>query len=388
MTKTILFLLLFNGLLINISNGQVSIDLLQVENQTNPIGIGKKQPAFSWQLTSSKRNTEQRAYQIQVSSSAPSIGTAEVWNSGKIESNQSVHVIYSGAPLKSTARYYWRVRVWDNFNNSSWSPITFWEMGIDPADWKASWIASELPSDSTNGPASLYLKSVDVPKAIKSARLYITAHGLYESNINGQRVGTDYLTPGWTSYKNRLQYQVYEVTRLLQKGKNAIAVTVADGWYRGPLAWNRNIYGSKTGLLAQLEITYIDDAHQTITTDASWKTSTGPIQHAGIYNGETYDARLEKSGWMLPTFDDTAWKNVEVKDISKDNLIATENEPIRKQETLSPRQLIKTPTGEIVLDFGQNMVGWVKFKVRGKAGDHIVIQHAEVLDKAGNFLHR
>jgi len=387
MTKTIFLLLLFNGLLINICNGQMSIGLPQVENQTNPTSIGTKQPAFSWQLTSVKRNTAQRAYQIQVSNSESSIDKAEVWNSGKIESNQSVYVIYSGAPLKSSARYYWRVHVWDNFNNSSWSPINFWEMGIDPADWKASWIESGLPSASTNGPASLYLKLVDVPKPITSARLYITAHGLYESNINGQRVGTDYLTPGWTSYKNRLQYQVYEVTRLLQKGKNAIAVTVADGWYRGHLAWeeNRNIYGDKTGLLAQLEITYTDDTHQTITTDASWKTSTGPIQLAGIYNGETYDARLEKNGWMLPTFDAAGWRNVEVKDILKSNLIATENEPIRKHELLKPIQLIKTPTGETILDFGQNMVGWVKFKVTGKAGEHIVIQHAEVLDKAGNF---
>jgi alpha-L-rhamnosidase len=205
--------------------------------------------------------------------------------------------------------------------------------------------------------------------------------------LNGNKVGDAYLTPGWTSYNKRLQYQVYDVTNMLASGDNAIGAMVGNGWYRGYLAWddNKNIYGKKLGLLAQLRITYSDGTTQNIITDESWKSSTGAIKSVEIYHGETIDARAEQSGWSKTGFNDAAWKGVTLLTTDMSNLVATENEPVRKHETFKAIKLITTPSGEKVLDFGQNLVGWVVVKATGNAGDKIVLKHAEVLDKQGNF---
>jgi alpha-L-rhamnosidase len=210
---------------------------------------------------------------------------------------------------------------------------------------------------------------------------------LYEAKINGKRVGDAYLTPGWSSYNKRLQYQVYDVTDLLKSGANALAVTLGDGWYRGNFSFDhrRNIYGKDIALLFQLEVMYADGTTATIASDASWKSSTGAIRSNGIYQGETIDARQEKNGWVLAGYDDNNWTGVKTANFSKDNLIATYNEPIKKQETFRPVSVITTPKGEKVIDFGQNLVGWVQIKVKGKLGDTIRVSHAEVLDKKGNF---
>ncbi|MGH2649054.1 MAG: family 78 glycoside hydrolase catalytic domain, partial [Ginsengibacter sp.] len=224
-------------------------------------------------------------------------------------------------------------------------------------------------------------------KKIVSATAYITAHGLYEAAINGIRIGDAYLTPGWTSYNNRLQYQAYDVTNMLKQGNNAIAVTLGSGWYRGSLAWaaNKNIYGKDIALLFQINITYADGSTDIITSDDSWKSSTGRIRYAEIYNGETDDATKEKNGWTLPGYNDSKWSGVNVADYSKDILVSTENEPVRKHETFKPIHIFKTPKGEQVIDFGQNLVGWVIVKAKGRPGDTITISHAEVLGKKGNF---
>lgn len=363
---------------------QLKVQSLLTENLHNPLGIDARQPRFSWQLVSTQRNVLQTAYEIKVAS-----GKAPSWASGKVSSDQSVQVRYGGDGLQSGVKYNWQVRVWDNKGNiSAWSDPALFQMALlNKSDWKANWIEADFREDSVNRPAQYFRKQFSAHKKILSATAFITAHGMYEAEINGKRVGDQYLTPGWTSYNKRLQYQVHDVTSLLGNGENAIAVVVGNGWYRGFLAWdnNKDIYGKRLGLLFQLQVTYKDSTTETIVSDASWKSSTSGILYSEIYHGETYDARAEKNGWSTAKYNDRDWHGVTVQEYSNNNLIATYNEPVKKGETFKPVKIFKTPKGEQVIDFGQNLVGWVQVKAKGKSGDQITIQHAEVLDKNGNF---
>ena len=380
-------LLLAVLLVSNSCSAQVFVNNLRCENRHNPLGLDVRIPRFSWQLVSAQRQILQTAYELRITEGSEK---KDFWNSGKQISGQSQYVSYQGAPLKSATVYSWQVRIWDNQGRvSGWSEKAFWQMGIlNPGDWKARWIESGTASDTVNGPALLFRKNFVCGKKISSATAFITAHGLYIASFNGKKIGDAQLTPGWTSYRKRLQYQVYDVTALLEKGDNALGVMVGSGWYRTALAWNnnRNIYGKKLGLLFQLNITFEDGSKLSVISDDSWKTSDeGPVRISEIYNGETYDARMEKPGWDKPGFDDQGWTPVLPKEYPMTNLIATYNEPIRKHEVFHPIHIFKTPKGEEVVDFGQNLVGWAEFKLRGQAGEKLTVDHAEVLDKEGNF---
>ncbi len=374
----------FSLLFLQKTSAQVTLQQLRTENLVNPVGLDVATPRFSWQLAGSQRGIAQTAYEIKVSA-----GKNAVWNSGKVAGDQSVQVPYAGKPLQSATRYQWQVRVWDNNGRAtSWSaPASFQTALLTVNEWKAQWIAPGFTEDAQNRPAILFRKAFGVNKKVRTATAYITAHGLYEAQINGKRVGDAYLTPGWTSYKKRLQYQVYDVTPLLANGQNAVGISVGNGWYRGFLAWsgNKNSFGSDAALLFQLAITYTDGSTEMVVSDDSWKSSTGAIRYTEIYHGETIDLRQEKTGWANAGYNDAGWSKVKPENYSKEVLIATYNEPIKKHETFTPVKVLKTPNGETVLDFGQNLVGWVTIKAKGKSGDSIVIKHAEVLDKHGNF---
>jgi alpha-L-rhamnosidase len=377
---------------------QITTGHLLCENLKDPLGIDARQPRFSWQLEidNPKANTEsagvtQTAYELVVSDDKNGFNDSRklMWSSGKILSDKQVHVLYEGNSLASGKQYFWRVRVWDNKGKATnWSSPATWRMGLlSSEDWKAKWIEPGYTEDSILRPSPLLRHSFQIGKKLKSALAYISAHGLYEAALNGQRIGDALLTPGWTSYNKRLQYQVYDVTSLLKNGENALGVVLGSGWYRGTLAWTdqHNIYGKHVGLLMQLELTYTDGTREYVNTDGSWKSATGPITYSEIYNGETIDNRKEKPGWNLPGYDDRSWDAVRVVDSTKENLIATWNEPVRKQEIFKAVRIFKTPKGELVADFGQNLVGWVKINLSGRAGDTIKLYHAEVLDKNGNF---
>lgn len=365
-------------------SAQTTVHTLLTENSVNPIGVDATTPRFSWQLTGTKRNTMQAAYDVTVLTADKKIA----WHSGKINSSQSVYVPYAGATLESGKKYKWMVEVWDNNGNVSYkSDTAFFQMALlNKSDWKAKWIGPGFTEDSTR-PSPLLRKSFTTNKKIIAATAYITAHGLYEAYINGKRVGDAYLTPGWTSYNKRLQYQVYDVTNLISKGKNAIGVMLGNGWYRGFIGFSgqQNVYGKDIALLLQIDIAYSDGSKETIITDENWKTSTGAIRSSEIYNGETIDARQEKPGWLMADYDDAVWIAAKYVDGAMNTLIATYNEPVRLMDTISSPQIIKTPRGETVIDYFYNVVGRVRFKVKGKAGDRIRISHAEVLDKSGNF---
>ena len=365
---------------------------LKCEYKTNPIGIDEEKPRLSWKLASSDRSVNQSAYQICAADHLDALtsGSSLLWDSGRVKSDQSVHVVYGGPALLSRQRLWWRVRVWDEQDSCSpWSEPALLEMGLlKPSDWKAEWIEPNLKEDpNTSNPCPILRKDFQLKAEVRSARAYVTALGLYRMQLNGRVVGDQLFTPGWTAYQNRLQYQTYDITELLNTGANCVGVILGDGWYRGRLLWGnkRNLYGKKLALLAQIEVLYHNGSRQVITTDQTWKASTGPIMASDIYNGQTYDARLEIDDWCKPGFDDTAWAPVTVANHSKDVLVAPTGPPVKKIEEIKPVNIFKTPAGDTVVDMGQNMVGRVRISVQGPAGTHIKLRHAEVLDAQGNL---
>ncbi len=375
------------------SAASLAITALRTEHTSDPLGIDAERPCLGWEMTSPVRGARQTAYRIQVAASREALeaGMDLLWDTGKVASDRSAHHAYDGPALESGRRYFWRARVWDERGQASdWSAAAWWETGLmKPSDWQAEWI--EPPREagfSESQPSPLLRSEFVVDGKVQAARLYVTSHGVYEVYLNGRRVGDQVLTPGWTSYGKRLQYQAYDVTDLLEEGDNAIGAMLGDGWYRGHIGrrGDRYLYGDDLALLAQLHVVYADGRSAIVArTDGGWKAATGPIRMSDLYLGEVYDARLERAGWKEAGYDDRDWQRVSQVEHSKAILVAPAGPPIRRIQELKPVGVIETPEGDVVLDMGQNMVGWMRMTVRGPAGTEVTLRHAEVLDKDGNF---
>ncbi len=372
--------------------GSLKADNLRTEYKSAPLGIDVVIPRFSWEIVSNERNVVQSAYEVKAAKSETDLKEDKnlLWDSKKIVSGQSIQVEYAGEVLQSGERVYWQVRVYDNHNNTSnWSVITFFEMGLlKSSDWRGTWIEPKAKESSKlSSPCPMLRKEFNLGKKIKQARLYASSHGLYWAEMNGKKISEQLFTPGWTSFNKRLQYQTYDVTSQLQEGLNTIGVILGDGWYRGFLTWDkkRNAYGKTLALLLQLEVTYDDGSKEVISSDGTWKSSTGPILKSDIYDGELYDARLEKANWSSNGYNDAGWKNVIPKNYSKEILIASYGPPVKKIQEIKPIHISKSPDGATLVDMGQNMVGQVRLQVSGKAGTKIKLRYAEVLDKQGNI---
>lgn len=381
----LLLILLVANCFIAVAAPKTEVKELTCEYHTNPVGMDVQKPRLSWQIVSDGQNVLQSAYEIKVSDQSGKL----LWNSGKVNSGQSVDAVYDGPALRSMQRVLWQVRIWDNQGKpTAWSAPASWEMGIlEPESWKASWITlGSEPDVKGSKPSQYFRKDFAAAKKVQSARVYVTSQGLYQLFLNGKKVSPDLFTPGWTSYKNRIQYQTCDVTAMLQP-KNSIGAIVGDGWFRGNIGWSSasGYYGSKLAFLAQLQINYTDGTSEVVCTGQDWKVSNGPILSSDIYNGETYDARKEMPGWATSGFDDSQWEKATVVGQSKKILVAPQGVAIKAIEEVKPVKLITTPKGETVFDMGQNMVGWVRLKVQGKNGDQVTLKFAEVLDKAGNF---
>jgi alpha-L-rhamnosidase len=382
---TLIFLSLFGITLAQ----DLSLKNLTVDHKINPIGIGNKQPRFSWKIKGAGNDIMQTAYSIRVATDEKFSSSKIVWQSGKVESEESILQSYKGPDLKSGYRYYWQVKIWDNKGEESkWSTTAYYEMGLlSQSDWKAKWI--EMENDTIRySPSPHFRKEFLTTKTVATARIYVTSHGFYELQLNGKKVGDQVLTPGWTSYGKRLQYQVYDVTNMLLKGNNTIGAVLGDGWYRGTLGWGNNwaIYGKRLGVLFQLKITYTDGSESMVISDETWKASNdGAIRMNDIYNGETFDATKKLIGWNNPGYDDKNWQHVKIGNYNNDNLIASEGSPIRKIQEIKPVKIFRTPKGKLIADMGQNMVGWLRLKVSGNKGTVVTLKHAEVLDKYGEF---
>ncbi|EXJ56451.1 hypothetical protein A1O7_06795 [Cladophialophora yegresii CBS 114405] len=357
------------------------------------LGLHESQPRISWRFQNAPEGFQQHGYELELVD-IPSL-SQEARNPAtfKVDSGASVLVPWPHHDrLRSRQRVGVRVRVWDAVGFSSdWSEQSALEVGLlSRQDWKCQRITTSWPVDpSRPGPEHLFRKQFSTRSEVAHARLYITAQGLYEANINGSRIGDQLLTPGWTDYSKRLQYQTYDVTHLISSGpsKNCVGVRLAEGWFCGRIGFEggrRNIWGSQMTLLAQLEIQYADGAHEIISTDDTWQTTPGPTRLAEIYDGEKYDANLEIPAWSTgDSANSGVWRNATALESLPETtkLVAGTGEPVRAVEVLKPVDLIHTPSGKSILDFGQNFTGYTRIKrVRGAKGQTLTLWHAEVLE--------
>jgi alpha-L-rhamnosidase len=363
---------------------QISSVKLQVEHLRETLGIGTDRPRLSWIVETDGQGWQQSGYEIEEYDSNGRL----INQTGRVESDQSVLVPWLFTPLSSRERVSVRVRVWGKDGGASdWSESVVLGTGLlSPSDWSARFISPAWDEDvKKSNPAPYLRREFELRAGIKSARLYVSALGLYEAELNGQVIGDHVFSPGWTAYDERLRYQTFDVTSMLKEGKNAIGAILGDGWFRGRIGFGggqRNMYGEHLALLAQLEVQYADGSSERIVTDdaQAWRASTGPILLSGIYDGETYDTRLEHSGWTLPGFDDSGWSGVRIVEWNMHALEAPLGPPVRRIEEVAPVSIHQSPTGKAILDFGQNLVGRLSIRVKGPAGHTVTLRHAEVLE--------
>ncbi len=359
---------------------------LHCEGQENPLGIDRQQPQLQWKIRDGRRGAAQTAYQVLVASSPAllSADQGDLWDSGLRESSESVHVAYEGAPLASGQTCFWKVRIRDHAGKlTGWSDTGSWEMGLlSPADWQAAWIArsAEKPDRSVCMRKEFSLGE----EGFSKARLYVTGLGNYIFYINGNRVGNDLLTPGWTDFYKRVEYQVYDVGDLLEEGVNALGAELGNMWWSGGLGWQGGVRYSEgpLKLLAQLHVTRDDGSVTVFATDTTWKWHESAVVYDHIYHGETYDANLEILDWNMPGFDDSGWAAAEPA--SFDGLLAAPRfPPLREQMEITPVALSEPLPGEYVFDLGQNMVGWAQLMLTGEKGDTVTLRFAELLHDDG-----
>lgn len=339
-----------------------------------PLGFHDPRPAFSWKLPPSA--STQSAYRLRVAAGS------KVWDSGWRESDRSVFVPYEGEPLASRERVTWSVCVRDgNGRELGPSREAGFELGLlAVSDWQSDWIRPAAGTDPTTEPVSWLRRDFDIAGKIQRARLYATARGAFEFTLNGQRVGNDYFTPGWTNYHQRIDTLTYDVTELLRPGSNTLVATLGTGWYAGRLPFGikqRGPHGLNPELLAQLEIFHYDGSSQVIGTDEHWQaTFRGPILSSSIYDGEHYDARRQHADWGP----------VAVTPNGGNARLTPKPFPaVRVTECLRPVRMGTPAPGRFVFDFGQNMVGWVRIKVPAEKNRTITIRFAEMLNADGTL---
>ncbi|MEM1225636.1 MAG: glycoside hydrolase family 78 protein [Planctomycetota bacterium] len=438
--KTLFNLLL--ALLIGPMASALEPSHLRCEYLDNPLGTDVRTPRLSWRVTSEQRDQTQSAYRVLVASSTENLASnqGDLWDSGKVQSDQTLFVRYGGAPLNSRQVCYWKVLVWDQTASTepTSSDIASWSMGLlDETDWSADYISyrddGPIHVDTTKlylPAARQYRKAFTSEKQVKRATVYATALGIYELHMNGDRVTDTRFAPGWTDYRQRAYYNTYDVTEMIRSGDNAIGAWVADGWYSGYVGFGlltgigtektgRATYGKTPSIMAQLEIEYVDGSKQVVGTDPSWKvTCDGPIQEADLLMGEAYDARKEQPGWATADFDDGDWQNAILaqengnptatfyqwsnptesgKGIRKNGtdidfgfqrpkLESFPGVPVRVIEELATRTVTPREPGTFIFDLGQNFAGTIRLKLRGSAGQRVQIRYGEMLHPDGRLM--
>jgi alpha-L-rhamnosidase len=365
----------------------VVISSLSFEHHRSAFGIAESKPRISWIFEGNAIDWTQKGYDIEITQGAD--GVPNVFN---VDSSDSVLVPWPGPPLKSAESASVRARAHgDNGNTSTgWSAAFTVETGLlSSEDWSGAVpIAADRTTEiQTAKRPILFRKAFEIASStskVSSARLYITALGLYEAEINGMRVGDLVLAPGYQSYNHRHVYDTYDVTKQVRAGKNAIGVTVGEGWYAGRLGLKRNarnLYGDTLGLIALLVVTSTDGSKMIIKTDTSWYSNTGPVITSEIYDGELYNATLELDGWSSPDFNSSStWLRTKELPAPTGKLSPPDGSQIRRIEHLKPKEIFKSKSGQTVIDFGQNLVGWLRVNVSGPAGTNITFVHTEVME--------
>ncbi|WP_377113682.1 alpha-L-rhamnosidase [Mucilaginibacter litoreus] len=375
---------MFAGFHVNAASGGAVN--LKCEHLVSPIGVDEKHPRLSWQINDSRQGALQSAYTVLLSTDSVQLASGKnlAWNSGKVKSS-AILIAYHGSALQPFTRYYWKVRTWDkNGALQNDSKITFFEtgmMGIN--NWTGSWISDGGSINTLKAP--YFRKTFNAIKKVHSARAYIAVGGLYELYINGEKIGNHRLDPMYTRFDRRNLYVTYDVTKQLQDGKNAIGVILGNGWYnhQSLAVWNfdRAPWRQRPTFCLDLKITYEDGTTQTIFTDESWKTHSGPIVFNSIYTGEHYDSRQEIPGWNTVNFDDSKWLETSYRAAPSKNIVSQVMVPIRNVEEIVTKSIMKFSDTNYVVDFGRNFSGVSRLKLRGDSGTVVRIAHGERLYK-------
>jgi alpha-L-rhamnosidase len=376
---------------------------LRCEYRTNPLGVNTAHPRLSWVLESDHRGEAQSAYQVFASSSPGRLarGDTDLWDSGKVASGESVHVVYAGQLLRSGQRVWWKVRVWDaagrvsRFSRPAWFELAL----LSPADWQARWIQRKsvgpVPEARVfdDQPAPLFRKEFVLDKNVGRARAYVSGLGYCELHLNGEKVGDQVLDPGWTSYAKRVLYSTYDVTAQLQRGRNAVGLMLGNGWFNplplrmwGKINPREHLTIGEPRAILQLVVEFTDGTSQTIVTDETWRVSDGPILRNSVYLGEVYDARCEQPGWDKAGFSDSRWGSAVVAGEPKlGPLCAQDAPPIRVTRTLKPLRLTEPKPGVFIFDFGQNFSGWTRLRVKGPEATRVRLRSGELLYADGTL---
>jgi alpha-L-rhamnosidase len=372
--------------LVGLDDATVVVTQLRTADDSGLPATGTATPRLSWRLASDRPGVRHMGYELQVADE-PTFDADTATTSGVVASSRHLHAAWPAPPLCSRQVRWWRVRVRTDRGMTAWSePARVEAALLEAADWVARPVT--LGSDagrSTAGPVPLLRRDFDLNVAVASARLYVTALGVHAVAINGLPVSDELLEPGWQSYHHRVLYASYDVTGLLTQGRNVLSAAVGDGWYRGKLTWTErhNVYGDSSGLLAQLEMRLVDGRTVTVATDRQWRAATGALRAADLYDGTDVDLRLQQDGWQLPGFDDSSWEPVTQLDM-----------PVRlEQRTMPPVRVVETrhatpepnADGNLLVDSGQNLTGYLRVRVSGAAGCTVTVRHAEVLDGEGGL---
>jgi len=348
----------------------------------DPLGIDIQKPHLSWKPVSNYNGQKQTAYHILVATSKENLenNNGDLWNTGKIESDQSVHIVYRGEKLEPREQAFWKVRIWDRSGKpSTWSRTATWEMGLSPSEWQTKWIGlaqyTKVKPEERNH-AIYFRKRTEIPRQIKKARAYISGLGYYELYINGKKVGDHVLSPNHTNYdrrqspvdfdeqgvgnmSTRILYETWDITSFLRHGENIFGVCLGNGWYFQNDRMEDLPYSYDTPrFIAQFEVEFMDGTRKRILSDSSWETSFGPILHNGLYSGEIYDARLEKEGWDNIDFDDNDWNQAKIVRPPEGNLVAQMSPPDRIIKTIHPISFSNPEKGVYRYDLGQMISGW------------------------------
>lgn len=401
-TLAILITLFFNACILSAQD--VEVKNLKCNFQIEPLSIDNKTPGLSWEIYSSQqRNIMQESYQVLVATSEELLNekNTDVWNSGIVESDQSVQILYNGKVLSSGTRYYWKVRIKDkNGIVSPYSNVSFFETGLfEKTDWHAQWIAApsvwewfpfikdrqtgeEEGTYGWDNDAPIFRKEFKLSEKVKSARMYVSGLGLYEAYLNGNKIGNHQLDPAFTRYDKTVLYATYDITSAL-KEENAIGVMLGNGWYnmfsKATWGFDHAPWRGKPRVIMQIEVIYDDNSKEIIVTDESWKTSPAPVTFNSIRQGVIYDARLEQDGWNQAGFNEENWLHASSISSPGGELRPQTIEPIRAYEELKPTKITKKPDGRYIIDFGKNIAGWARIKAIGKNGDEIILKYGEEL---------
>ena len=405
----------------------LKITHITCEHQMIPLAIETQYPRFSWQLESGESNTVQTAYQIFVRGLKGEL----IWDSGRRESNHTYDIVYEGAELESAERYTYHIQIWDNHGNTVMSEVRRFETAyFQTSGWKACWIEPEplpqlpenpllkaqtiwndclmammrgeqpkyyldsdiwetLPMEPYDPPVR-FRRTFELKEKPEYAKVFMTAHGIYSLSVNGQKVPGTLLAPGFTTYEKRLKYQAYDITDFLKDGANALSITVADGWYKGKIALGKGCeYGEVPGLLMQMEVWNTDGTKVQICSDHAFTYSfDGPIRYADLFLGECVDDRKYDGDPSEVFYQAENWKSVITakRDQYNFDILTAQNAPeIEVYEEIPAKEILTTPKGENVVDFGQNMAGIIRVEISAKEGEEISFEHGETLDAEGNF---